>query len=270
MSELFRLGQDLWSFLPLPSLGAPSEHDLYLSPHLDDVCFSLGSYVASRGKGTLLNIFTHSNCIRHHDTIGDQRLDELSPGARSMLVTTIRRDEDERFAVEVGLCTSYCNLDEAPVRGREPFDPACVHEDTNQFSAAIMDFIRTLRLDGGERNTVLYCPLGIGGHVDHLVVRNTVLKNLVELQALYKVCFYEDLPYAAHPADRQTGLRDFFERISPVKPWRHALRVRNLSYKRELLEIYKSQFRWLPAVIQEFSSATKVPRNPVHEALWVL
>jgi hypothetical protein len=270
MSELFRLGQDLWSFLPLPGLGAPSVHDLYLSPHLDDVCFSLGSYVASRGKGTLLNVFTHSNCIQHHDTIGTQRLDELPPEARSMLVTTIRREEDSHFIDKAGLQAAYCNFDEAPIRGHEPFDPACVREDTDRFSPAIMDHIKTLRLGTDERTTTLYCPLGIGGHVDHLIVRNTVLGNLTELRALYRVCFYEDLPYAANPAARQAGLHDFFERVRPAQPWRHALRVRNLRYKQELLEIYKSQFRWLPAVIGEFTPATRVPHNPVHEALWVL
>lgn len=270
MSELFRLGQDLWSFLPLPSIGPPSDHDLYLSPHCDDICFSLGSYVASQGKGKLLSVFTRSNHVRNAELIETQKLYELPPEARIMSAMAIRRDEDERFAAEVGLTTSYGNLDEAPVRGREPFDAACVHEDTNQYSAAIMGQIKSLHLGVEPRSSVLYCPIGIGRHVDHLIVRDTVLENLSELRKLYRVCFYEDLPYAANHDLRRDGLHDFFERVSPLKPWRHAVRTRNVQYKLELAAIYISQFQWLPIVVQEFMPATKVPGNPIHEALWVL
>src|SRR5450432_3069965 len=40
---------------------ATSARDVYLSPHCDDIAFSLGCFAAARGAGRLVTVFTQSN-----------------------------------------------------------------------------------------------------------------------------------------------------------------------------------------------------------------
>lgn len=269
-SDLLEVGQDLCSFLPLIQPGPPSGNDLYLSPHVDDVCFSLGNYIAGRGAGLLLNIFTQSSCIPNRAVEEAGRIHELPAQARAVTITALRRKEDLYFAAKVGLHAVYCNLPEAPNRGHDPFDASCVDDDTAQYAAAIMDHIRTLFPMTPGRAPTLYCPMGIGGHLDHLVVRKTVLDNLIELRGLYDVVFYEDLHYASNAAKRRQGLLDFFARVAPKKPWRKALPVKDHQKKLELVGIYLSQIQYPPVKPLDFTPATRAPYNPMHEAVWLL
>ena len=271
MIDLSELARDLFSFLPLPGPGAPNAHDVYLSPHCDDVCFSLISHIMQRwSAGVLLTVFTRSNCINNGEQIVAGGFDELPLAERIARVSEVRRREDERFAAMAGLTRINCGLDEAPVRGREPFDASFAREDTRRFAATIMDKIRSMTVLPVGHSPGLYCPMGIGGHVDHLVVRNAVLENLVELRGLYAVNFYEDLPYASNPAARRAGLQDFFAQVSPWKPRRKAIRVAAHDHKTSKLEIYASQFSSPPSLRQAFTPATNVPFHPMHEALWLI
>ncbi|HVA90428.1 MAG TPA: hypothetical protein VNL71_11370, partial [Chloroflexota bacterium] len=47
-----------------------------------------------------------------------------------------------------------------------------------------------------SRHVTCHLPLAIGGHVDHLIVFDTAALLAAEG---YKVCYYEDIPYAENP-----------------------------------------------------------------------
>lgn len=51
----------------------------------------------------------------------------------------------------------------------------------------------------------LFCPAGIGDHVDHVAVRTVIAGHLDALGHSYRVAFYEDLHYAADPEKRRLG-----------------------------------------------------------------
>jgi hypothetical protein len=252
------------------SPGAPSAHDLYLSPHYDDICYSLGNHVAWRGRGKMLVVFSRSDYIfnaRHIEAAGFNGLDQEAKIAHA---TAVRRGEDQRFAAEVGLTVTYCGFDEAPVRGNESNDARFARQDTPHFAAAIMERIRALAGRNNGSRPSLYCPLGIGGHVDHLVVRDTVLANLAELLELYTPHFYEDLPYASNHAQRRAGLRDFIGRLGSARPRRLMLPIDDFVHKTALVEIYSSQIYWPRPAIVLFTPQTGAEVCPPHEALWVL
>jgi hypothetical protein len=78
-------------------------------------------------------------------------------------------------------------------------------------------------------------PLGLGGHVDHLIVREAcsgLRGNRVRL-------YYEDLPYAAHLSEEEIErfVRDFDSDLEP-----HLFSIKgSLVEKIENLKLYKSQ-----------------------------
>lgn len=268
--DLLDLERDSRSLLPLLTVHPASSHDVYLSPHYDDICFSLGSHVLERGKGVLLGVFSRSKYLGNSLRIRATGLDGLSPELQIDRVSAIRRAEDFQFAAEVGLRPFYCGLDEAPVRGRHPFAAEFAVEDTRQFSPVLMGWLRTFASGVSDDRPALYCPLAIGAHLDHLVVRNTVLDHLSELRDIYTLYFYEDLHYASNCTARQAGLRDIFARLCPLTPRRLALPVSDFRRKVRLLEIYSSQFPALPPNPLEFTPWTGIPSYPAHEALWML
>jgi LmbE family N-acetylglucosaminyl deacetylase len=83
----------------------------------------------------------------------------------------------------------------------------------------------------------ILAPLGVGGHIDHLICRD-IAAGLARRYPDVEWCFYEDLPYALEPAfwRRVTG---FF---SEWRPRPFAVDISNwVGTKRKLLATYRSQ-----------------------------
>ena len=79
--------------------------------------------------------------------------------------------------------------DADPSSGARNFMGGDVHPHDWQFLVPrLKDALRT-PIRSAQR---IYCPLGIGGHVDHVLVRHTV----EELTEIGQVTYYEDFPYA--------------------------------------------------------------------------
>ena len=269
MTELLEIGRDMCSFLPIHQLGPSTEHDVYISPHCDDICFSLGCHVAERGEGTLLGVCSRSKFLGNTAMIEAEKFLELSLEAQIMFASATRLDEDKKFAERTSLKREYCNLDEATLRDCHPFDPAIVSRDYGYMASTVMRHVRDLAVLPVGGLPGLYCPIGIGGHVDHLIVRETILENVTELRGLFDIRFYEDLPYACQYDVRRQGLRDFFARVAPFEPQRIAFPVRMQNQKIDLVGIYASQIDPGPVAIRKYSPAL-MPFSPVHEAIWVL
>ena len=103
---------------------------IYLSPHHDDVCFSLG-HLACQTGGTLLNAFTIS-----HYTAAPVDLPQ-GRDARIGFVSDLRRQEDLRFAETAGLSRHDLRLSEPPVLGLKPFDPAGMDLEVQDLTARL-------------------------------------------------------------------------------------------------------------------------------------
>lgn len=247
-----------------PAADEISEHDLYLSPHFDDICFSLGAYVSHRRQGILLTVFSNSTYVAKRD---DPR---IASGDRQALVSALRRAEDLTFAQEVGLRQMTAGFDEAPIRGRDIFDTDRSVEDAATLDRKLFEAI----MAAGRHRRVgsrpwLYCPMGIGGHLDHVTILRIVTSNYDTLRAAYRIAYYEDLFYAADWQARIAGLNRFRAIVGPVRLRRSFHLIYDIQYKLKLAGLYESQFVDPPATLRPFTPAQYFS-TPVHEAIWTV
>jgi len=212
---------------------------LVLSPHRDDAAFSLTLSIArwlSLGhRITIMNVFSRSSYAPYSDA------DTVHENDRLTYVSALRRREDESFARHMPGATPAnlkfvdLNLKDAPIRLR--CDPASVCDmpvDPNDTAFAKLHKALASTLDGKGS---LVVPLGMGNHVDHLVVREATLS----FAATIPTAFYEDLPYAAETED--AGLR---EGLKPVLVDGMGSLLRGpysdpVEFKRRIVALYGSQ-----------------------------
>jgi LmbE family N-acetylglucosaminyl deacetylase len=107
-------------------------------------------------------------------------------------VTALRRREDRRFFRATGAgMPLWLELADAPLRrslGRDTIFSVNVSEqERDDVVAAVKNVLHT--------SSKLLVPLGLGGHVDHRIVRDAAV--FLYRQHGCEIIFYEDLPYAA-------------------------------------------------------------------------
>jgi hypothetical protein len=239
-----------------------SQYDLYLSPHFDDICFSLGAYVSRKQRGIVLTIFSNSQHV------ANPVYKRVAVGDCKTAISDLRRAEDLTFVQEVGMRQLVAGLDEAPIRGRDPFDLDRSAEDAVLLDQKVMNAIAAA---GRERPTGirprLYCPMGIGTHIDHLTILRIVKRNVEVLLAAYRIAYYEDLHYASDWQRRVAGLARFRSIITPFRPQRSVHPISDTRRKLKLVGLYESQFAKPPTSIGPFTPAQYFPSLP-HEAIW--
>jgi hypothetical protein len=242
------------------ALAVTSQHDLYLSPHFDDICFSLGAFASRRRQGILLTFFSNSiHVAKHTDNPG------RAIGNRLAVVSTLRRDEDLAFAQKVGLHQVVAGLDEATFRGRGSWDTEKSADDAVLLNHSVMNAIAAAVQSRPIRpRPWLYCPMGIGGHVDHLSILRIIIENYHVLQAAFRIAFYEDLHYASNWRARVIGLARFHNLVAPLTPRRFMHLVGDAQHKLKLINLYRTQFAHLPTSIRRFTPQLFLP-SPADE-----
>lgn len=154
---------------------------LLLSPHPDDLAWSLGGTVArlrAAGVGLSAITFFGSTCYAPGD-----------PSHGSGAAAAVRAAEEDAWAAWAGVRLQRYDLADASLRGydddtemgAEP-EPEIVRAVAERLSAALAE---------AETDLVL-APLAVAGHVDHSAVRRAVSATGI----LPHVLWYEDLPYA--------------------------------------------------------------------------
>ena len=226
----------------------PTLKILILSPHRDDAAFSLSiaitNWLTARHTVTILNVFTRSRYAPYSDAAFVHENDELS------YVTAMRLREDEAFLSRITqnlpkglknhLHMEDLRLKDAPIRLRIPFEEL---SDTpvNPADSAIIKIQKALT-HHSEQGTLeaLVIPAAIGGHVDHLTVREAAIAFAADLP----VAFYEDLPYAAtHPSaatDLEVLRESAEQRNQPLSPVVYRIESA-IELKRKLVLGYASQ-----------------------------
>lgn len=227
----------------------PGPNNLYLSPHYDDAAFSLGGWIAGRPGGLLVNIFTRSEYTH----------DKAVTGADA--VSALRAAEDRVFAARFGLDELALGLEEPSLRGRRSRDASGVGDDAGLLRSPLTALLDQ-RVDG---ETAVFCPAGIGGHVNHLATRLVAWEWAVARGREKQLRFYEDLPYASRPHLRRRGLRGL---RTATAGWRLERRAwRAAPEKLELAKLYPTQLdpEW---TARRFSPFAFWPLGR-HEAVWV-
>ena|SRR5208282_4077220 len=174
----------------LLSFARRSDGVVFLSAHPDDVAFSLQETFSTFSRiglsARLISIFTKTNYTLRNKTTKSIEA-----------VSRLRRQEDRAFLAAVYPRCRYDSLGmlDAPLRKDTPTINPCRTRLATKYD---FDLISTLALRLRRlirTSSLLFCPVGIGDHIDHLVARAAILSASESLPRL-KIVFYEDLPYA--------------------------------------------------------------------------
>lgn len=195
-------------------------HHIYLSPHLDDAVFSCGGLIASQVAAgdvvTVLTIFAgdpgpgpipdlaqamHRLWGVGPDPVGDRRTeDHLACGRLGASVVHLPL-MDAIYRVGPANVVRY-NSVEAIFGPVHPADAGLAEEIWGHLSRAC------------PLEAVLYCPLGLGRHVDHRLTRVAAERLGRPLR------YYQDLPYAVRggspPAELEAAPGR--EQLLPLSP----------------------------------------------------
>jgi hypothetical protein len=114
----------------------------------------------------------------------------------------------------------------------------------------------------------LYCPMGIGGHRNHLSTLLTVRNAYDVLRRRCMVFLYEDLHYASNPRARRNGIRRAIHLFSgiPLSPIAIPISENESERKMRFIRLYTSQHRYLPRVV-DYIPASGLAYG-LHEMVW--
>jgi len=238
---------------------------VFISPHHDDACFSLAGIALASGGGELVNVYTQSDYVVVPIPFFEER------GARIKYITDLRTREDQAFAEACNLTRHDLMLEEAPVLRVHPFDLTALEPDVGRLDSVLIKYVIDLAphsSTGGK--PTLYCPMGIGGHRNHVSVLLAVVKALPRLQELYELRFYEDLHYASKGRGRGVGLSRFRALFMSERLNRRVLILAPELFAKKMALVggYRSQHGGRLRAADFIPAAADI-REP-HEAIWML
>ena len=191
---------------------------VYLSPHLDDAVLSCGGLIWEQiQKGDAVEVWTL--CA------GFPPLAPLSPVAQALHdrwqtptdrqgPVLARRAEDVNACQRLGAAYRHFDIPDCVYR-RLPSGEPVVIEDQGMFApihpgeAHLVDQVYQLLKADLPARARLVCPMTIGGHMDHLIVRAAA--EQLGRQLLY----YADFPYVAlHPQELATAAAAFVRKYT--------------------------------------------------------
>ncbi|MGO8713624.1 MAG: hypothetical protein ACLQUZ_16490 [Rhizomicrobium sp.] len=186
-------------------------------------------------------------------------------------ITRLRRREDELFAGTARLTRHDLGLSEPPVLGYKPFDLANLTAEVAALSQRLMPCILALLPgEGDPHGAELYCPMGIGGHRNHLSTLLAVRRAYDWLRRRCTVFLYEDLHYASDFGVRQVGLQRATQLFAPSRltPIVMPINADDCERKMRLIRLYASQHA-SPPRFDKFTPASGLASG-LHEIVWQL
>jgi LmbE family N-acetylglucosaminyl deacetylase len=179
---------------------------LYLSPHLDDAVFSCGGLMAMQdARGEPISVLTLFAGDPPDYRISDFAAELHARWGKAGPPIAMRRAEDRLACGRLGASVVHLDFPDAIYRLDDSGKPLYPSEESlfdadAQKEGELLDrLVQALQeIDFGAAK--IYCPMGLGGHVDHLLTRQAAER--LSSPMLY----YADMPYAA----RSENLEDLF------------------------------------------------------------
>ncbi|MCU0323185.1 MAG: PIG-L family deacetylase [Chitinophagaceae bacterium] len=153
---------------------------ILLSPHIDDIAFSMSGFLyqlTTKGYNIfLINIFNNSiYCL---------------PEFKTACINKQREMEDQKFVKQFNLNKINLNLNDSSILKHTVLsETICVPNDFRRKKVYKL-FVKIFNI---IKPSKIFCPIGIGGHIDHRMVKEVCLE--VNYNMVQKIFFYEDLPY---------------------------------------------------------------------------
>ena len=239
---------------------------IYLSPHLDDAVFSCGAILWDQ-------------IHQQHKTVeiwtifaGDEPQGELSLFASQIHArwntganaARVRRSEDQLACERLGVNSRHlhyadCIYRHDPQNGRYLIENnEYLFQGIHPSELPLIDEISQFLKQNLPESCKLILPLGVGGHMDHLITRQAAEK------INRPIYYYADFPYAgAH-------LEEISTRIPPQSKAYH-FPINNVSLARwqYAVEAYTSQLSsFWPSLSQMYKAIEKYAQSPLGNCLW--
>jgi hypothetical protein len=241
---------------------------IFVSPHFDDICFSLAHSLRGMrlGRKTLINVFTRSDDVSNRDVL--RRLKGLKGKERIDTISRLRNEEDDAFAGAFGFDKINLDFEDADVVAGTEKEPGKHYGGIELEIQLVTERLAPLlhELTERERDPVIFAPLAVGKHRNHLSTFDAVVASAKTLPP-HALVFYEELPYATMPGALDKRLtestpflrRDAYERRHIVMDWD--------DLDRKCAEALKYQSQMDPSN-EHF--VIRTPECPeMHEAVWV-
>ncbi|MEK9495542.1 PIG-L family deacetylase [Photorhabdus sp. P32] len=221
---------------------------LFLSPHLDDVALSAGGLihklVSENQKVVVLTFFTgyDENLTSHYlHSAGNDNMNSF------IKFYSKRANEDIAFCNKLSAIPIHGKILDCIYRTDQYGEPmytnsAMIYSGLIHKSDYASDMAQDL-IDKTLLNyqpDYIYAPLGIGRHVDHIIINNLV--NNIKGSHKFKILLYEDFPYVLgeYPMVNPDSLENALLRNNKFD--KHAILVDiNLKEKMQNILFYESQ-----------------------------
>lgn len=227
---------------------------LFISPHLDDAILSCGGLIFYLNERkvpvTIMNVFSEGATKPY--TLSARVHLYLTNHKSAKDLYRERRKEDKFVLGKLGLKSINLGFIEALYRKRKVgrvrlilgrILPEIIHVyRTYHFGILSGDISKEKLLEekisgklrtqiGGHKNTLIFCPLGLGVHVDHILVRQACSNNFE------KLIYWYDFPYKDKKAETEN-----FTNVHRLEKY---LFDKNIKEKKGLISGYQSQIRTL-------------------------
>jgi LmbE family N-acetylglucosaminyl deacetylase len=241
---------------------------VYLSPHYDDAVLSCGGLIWEQVRaGETVEIWTIFSGDPPPGPLSDYAQEHHQRWGVVGSLSELRRAEDQAACAAIGAVPRYFDLPDCIYR-RLPNGEAVIKNRVDLFGAvhpgehSLINFITKLLVENIAASDRLVCPLSVGGHVDHRLVRAAV-----DASAL-RVWYYADYPY--------TIMEEFNFRL---EQWvsegssrlHHPLSEPGLAAWQAAIACYASQISTFWTSIEEMQAAiTGYARSGLGNTLWQL
>lgn len=188
---------------------------VFVSPHLDDAVFSAGGLILELSGKTDVFVFTiFTEATSERSTLSAKNFLRLCGYKKAKDLFSERRNEDKNILDTIGVKSAHLGFEDAAWRKKTKvgksnrilgkifpefisiypfFKTGVVSGVISSHDGGLKEKIKEkLISEIGEKiseNFLIFCPAGIGGHVDHLIAREVceeLYSNLV---------FWSDYPY---------------------------------------------------------------------------
>lgn len=201
---------------------------VFISPHLDDAVLSCGGYISflAGKKQKILVITIFSDFGKGPVSLSARRY-MWHCGALTIKQFQTKRITEDWLAMEtIGADHMHLGFTDAYFRRFYPNHSQLFSGRVNPADKKLVGLIEQKLFSLIKRGDVLYGPMGIGGHVDHVIV-NQIVKNLPAGEKL----FWLDQPYAA----------DFGVSPQKYKMKKIPLSEKDVGRKKTAILVYSSQ-----------------------------
>ena len=224
-------------------------HCYFISPHFDDAVLSGGGLMLSLSDKvpiSVVNVFT--NATRGPYTLSAKMHLRKSKFKDAIMLYRVRNNEDKKVLGKLGVERINLGLIEALYRKKS------IDKTSSFMGKLIPEFIHVYpifrlhvvgeNMSGREKEleseiteklkkivkkeSIVFCPLGLGGHIDHIIVRDICLKNFRNLVFWFDFPYSEKEPKSVYSLLEEIGLEVFSFK-------------NNLKKKKEMVLDYKSQ-----------------------------